>query len=220
MKIKEWIKQQALVKTLFWIIVTAIITLLCNKSCDRIMPNSPIVIKEVSDTVKVVHSYDFNSRNDSLTKEQLIRKLNNVKLAQSYEKIIINNNKKEVIYNPIMLDANFPNSKGYMSCDASAYFSLSVSSLQKEYIDFKMSFIDPAILNDIYCLSLKICRIENEKRISILDENYRVISTNHIRIVNNIPKGLFQIEVGFVFNKDINSKYPKFYNIAKMLKKE
>jgi hypothetical protein len=220
MKYKALLEKHNWIKTIFWIVVTAIITLLIDKSCDRIMPNTPVVVKEVSDTVKIIHSYDFNTDKDSLTKTQLMAKLENIKLAQTYESKIAKRIKEKSDFNSIMLNAKFPNAKGYTSCDASAYFSFQMSSLQNDYIDFIITFINSNILDDIYCLSLKIFKVENENRTYVLDENYIIKNDlNQIRITNSLPKGLYEISIGFTLKKDQNAEYPHFYHISKIEKK-
>jgi hypothetical protein len=93
MKLKKLYEKQPWLKTTFWIIVTALITIAIERSCNSIMPESPMIVKEVSDTVKIVHSYDFGNLNDSLIKKQLQSRLGNIKLAQQYEVEVIKQNK-------------------------------------------------------------------------------------------------------------------------------
>ena len=89
MKLKELPKKHPWVKTIFWIIVTAIISISIERSCSKIIPEEPMVVKEITDTVRIMHSYDFGDINDSLANIQLKRKLENIELAQRYEAEII-----------------------------------------------------------------------------------------------------------------------------------
>lgn len=204
------------IKMIFWIIVTAIITIAIERSCNKIMPEPPMIVKEVSDTVKIVHSYDFGSINDTLTKIQLQSRLENIKLAQQYELEILKQNKEQEVVNPLKLDATFPNSKGYSIKSAMAYFTLNMSSLDKPYIEFDISFFDESILKEIYCLSLKIFKIENGQSIYFLNELYSVTGIhNKIRIANTLPKGSYEICIGFILKKDINAAYPIIYQTSK-----
>ena len=82
MKTKEYIEKHKWIVTTFWIIVTAIISMGIERSCNRIIPEEPIVVKEITDTVRIMHSYDFGTINDSLANIQLQRKLENIELAQ------------------------------------------------------------------------------------------------------------------------------------------
>ena len=78
MKIKEYIKKTKWIDTIFWIIITAVITICIERSCDRIMPEAPTIVKEFTDTVKIVHCYDFGNLNNSLAYSNLQRKLENI----------------------------------------------------------------------------------------------------------------------------------------------
>lgn len=218
MKLKEFSKKHPSLKTICWIIVTALITIAIEKSCNSIMPEPPMIVKEVSDTVKIVHSYDFGSLNDSLIKMQLQSRLENIELAQQYEMEVIKQNKKSGIVNPIKHDVLFPNSKGYSIKNAMAYFSLNMSSLKKPYIEFDISFIEESIVNEIYCLTLKIFKIENNASSYFLEEFYAVQGINNkIRIVNTLPKGSYEFCVGFIFNKDRDAIYPNTYKVSKFV---
>ena len=64
MKIKEYIEKNKWIITIFWIIVTAIISIGIERSCNRIMPENPMVVKEITDTVWIMHNYDLGNIND------------------------------------------------------------------------------------------------------------------------------------------------------------
>ena len=151
-KISKWLIKNKWLVSMFWIIMGVLV----EKSCNKIIPDDPIVIKEISDTIKFVHTYDFGITNDSLINIQLQNRLKNIEMAAMYEKEFLKHNKNKMSINPIMIDASFPNAKGYSPRDGTPYFSLTLSSLQNEFIDFDISFINANILEHIYCLSLKI----------------------------------------------------------------
>lgn len=122
--------------------------------------------------------------------------------------------------NLIMTNPEFPNAKGYSMGNAMPYFSIKMSPLNKTFIDFEFEFINNEILAQIYTLALKINKIEGNKRIYVLDENYYVKQDiNIIRINNMLPKGKFEINVGFTFIKDKNDEYPTFYRVVKYVEK-
>lgn len=218
-KIKEYAVKNKWVDSLFWIIVAGMTTLIIERSCNRIIPDAPIVVKEVSDTLKVVHSYDFGSINDSLINVQLKNKLQNIELAQQYEAEIVQKGKSVRSVNSIMLDVSFPNSKGYVQRSALSFFTLEISSVNEKVIDFEISFFDNAILNEIYCLTLKIFKLENNTHIIYDELFYNVNDTfNLIRIANSLPEGTFEFCVGIVFKKDRMKEYPNTYQIKKVFK--
>ncbi len=220
MKIKEYIKKTKWIDTIFWIIITAVITICIERSCDRIMPEAPTIVKEFTDTVKIVHCYDFGNLNDSLAYSNLQRKLENIELAQRYEAEIIKKNNSIKKTNSIMLDASFPNMKGYTIHNAMSYFSLEMSSLNEKLIEFELSFFDKSILDDIYCLTLKIFTIDNNQRIYYEEQYYNVNNSNNIiRIANSLPKGKFEFSVGFILKRDRLSEYPNTYQVSKIASK-
>lgn len=220
MKIKDLVSKNKGLKTYYWIIITAIVTWFVEKSCNRIIPDNPVIVKEVSDTIKLIHSYDWGVLNDSVVHAQLQNRLDNIELMEKYENKVINKIKEEKVFNSIKMDASFPKAKGYSPQNAAAYFSLNISSLQSDFIEFELSFINRKVLKYIYCLSLKIFKIENDKEYYILNENYDVNSEkNLIRIVNTLPKGTYKFCVGFIFEKDKNDVYPNVYQLSKTLNK-
>lgn len=223
MKTKEYINKNKWLVTLFWIVVTAIVTLSIEKMCDKIMPDKPMIIKEISDSVQIIHTYNFYENNDSSINTQLHLKLENIKLAQMYESEVKSRIKDKVKtrFNTAMLDAKFPKAKGYRIGSAMAYFTASIPSLQNQLLDFEISFFNENIIKDIYCLSLKIDSIHQNKRFVFFDENYYANNnTNIIRIANTLPNGVYEISVGVFFKKDQNLEYPCFYRISKIVNKQ
>lgn len=218
-KIKEYAVKNKWVGSLFWIVVAGMTTLIIERSCNRIIPDVPIVVKEVSDTLKVVHSYDFGNINDSLINIQLKNRLQNIELAQQYEAEIVQKGKSVKNANSIMLDASFPNRKGYTQCSAVSFFTLEMSPTNEKLIEFEISFFDNSMINDIYCLTLTIFKLENNKTIYYEEQYYNVNETfNLIRIANFLPEGTFEFCVGFVFKKDRMEEYPNTYQIKKVFK--
>lgn len=221
MNCKDLLNKNQWIKTILWIVITAIITFVIERSCSEIMPENPIVVKEISDTVKFVHSYDFGNLNDSLTNVYLRKKLENIELAQKYEAEIIKKGKTKRTSNPIMLDASFPNKKGYYPRGAMSYFSFQMSSLSEKFIEFEVSFFDSSILSEIYCLTLKVYKIENNQRFYFEEQYYNVSNTyNLIRIANSLPKGTFEFNVGFILKKDRTAEYPNTYQISRIVSKD
>ncbi len=221
MNCKDFFYNNQWIKTIFWIIITAIITLGVERSCSRIMPEDPIVVKEVSDTIKFVHSYDFGNINDSLTNGYLRQRLENIELTQKYEEEIIKKGKIIRASNSIMFDVSFPNKKGYILHGAMSYFSFQMSSLSERFIEFEVSFFDNLILSEIYCLILKVYKIENNQRYYFEEQYYNVSNTyNLIRIANYLPRGSFEFSVGFILKKDRMAEYPNVYQTNRIVSKD
>ena len=195
-------------------IVLVIISILLTKACDRIMPDQPIVVEKNPDTIQVVHVHDplldsitvlYNESESPI--ERRLRnhvgdKNNNSQDSQSYDSKV----------NKVFPSAEFPKAKGYSIESAAPYFTLDISPHGHSFVDFTLNFFNEDILAEIYCLSLKICKIQNGKRVLVLDANYeKRTGKNVIRLKDIFGNDNYEIEVGFFFSKDRNSQYPDFY---------
>lgn len=192
-------------------IIIVFISVLLTKACDRIMPNQPIMIESIPDTIQVVHVQ--NSFLDSLlginneTENPVEIRLRNL-IGNRKNK----NQLHDIKVNKVFLSADFPKAMGYSTKSAAPYFSLDMSPIGNSYVDFTLNFFDEEILTEIYCLSLKVCKIQNGKRVLVLDANFEKKSRNNvIRVKDIFGKDNYEIEVGFFFSKDKNSQYPDFY---------
>tara|TARA_R110002033_G_C3863543_1_gene236656 strand:+ start:854 stop:1570 length:717 start_codon:yes stop_codon:yes gene_type:complete len=203
------------------VIVTLLITTIWNKA----IPETPVIVKEVNDSIKIVHEYKIPEIDDSL-ELTLERKLKNLELLNNYDKEIdkrIKNieNKSKNATIPNLISINNLNKyeyKGYSQGKSNSYFTLDCPNIDdSKFIDFKPNFFNPEILKDIAFFRLNIHEIENAKgeksRYSILTQFYNPKSTNNnfIRIENNLAKGKYEFFVGFTLKKDLNEKYPTFY---------
>ena len=216
--IKEYIKNNYGKAIIF--IVGAIVTLLLTKACDKIVPSQPVVVEKIPDTIQVVYVYD--SLFDSATRTYL---------QQSQEPIKTNLNNQSrrgsssiqssyaTNVNSLFPTAKFPNAKGYITNSAVPYFSLEMSPLDNSYVDFSFNLFNEKILDEIYCISLKIFSIQSGGgRVYILDENYeKQKGRNIIRLKNIFTSGKYEVEVGFFLKKDINAQYPAFYRETKYI---
>ena len=192
-------------------VVTAVISVLLTKACDRIIPDQPIVIEKIPDSIKVIHVHDplqdslsvVYNKSESPVENRLRNQIGNRK----------NDSRSHILkFNKVFPSADFPKAKGYSIKSAAPYFSLDVSPLSYSYVDFSVNFFDEEILAEIYCLSLKVCKVINGKSILILDEYFeKRTGKNVIRLKNIFGNEKYEIEVGFFFSKDKNSQYPSFY---------
>ena len=218
MKFKEYINKHTWIITLFWIVVTALITIAIERSCNKIIPDEPIVIKEITDTIIMMHSYDLGKINDSIANIQLKKRLENIELAQRYEAEIIKHDKSIKEPNSILLRPSFPNMKGYSPDSATPYFTFEMSPLTNGFIDFEITFLDRHLIKTIYCLTLKVFKIEGNKHVYQIDQYYHINGTdNLIRIANSLPKGKYEFCIGFMFEQDIHDEFPKIYQVHKVV---
>ena len=214
----DYIKRNYVHSIIF--IIGVVVTLLITKACDRIIPDSPVVVEKIPDTINVVHVYDPLSDTVWTT---------NKDTEDIIETTIVKRSKKNTDdnffargdVNMVMKTAFFPNAKGYTIKSAASYFSLGMSNLDQPYVDFVFHFFNEEIVADIYCLSIKIFKNQNGEKIYILDENYeKRTGQNIIRLNNIFTSGNYEIEIGFIFTKDKDTKYPNFYREVKYINRQ
>ncbi len=193
-----------------------------NKIFDKVAPNNPVIVKEYTDTIKLVHDYRIpNELNNDSARLELEKRLKNLELLNDYEKQIKEKmtsieGKVSIIPN-LILTNNYINikSKGYTYGSSSAYFTSNIPDLSKEFIDLKIKFINPSITKEIACLRVNIYKYKSlcsdEAQIYIFDELYEVKSNdNLIRISNDLAKGKYEILCGFILKSELEKKYPSF----------
>jgi hypothetical protein len=202
------------------VIVTLVITMVWNK----VFPTDPIIIKEVTDSVKVIHNFEIPSASDSLT-DQLEKSLKNLKTLNEYEAEIDKRVKRiqekgtDFIYpNLILLDSTRKyEMKGFVQEEASAFFTLDCpKDVDSKTLDFRIDFFNPKTIEEIAFLRLNIYRFakiaDANSQYYYLNEIYEVRPNNNlIRIENNLGKGKFEVFIGFTFKRDLKAKYPGFY---------
>jgi len=199
-----------------------IVTIIITKTFDKAIPNEPILVKEYTDTIKIVHEYKIPKElNDDSTRIELVKKINNLELLNDYDRIIkekINFSKKSdgIIPNLILTgNENRIKSKGYIYGSSSAYFTSNCPDLKKDFLDIKLDFFNPKIIEKIAFLRVNIYRFEKrnstEVRAFVLEELYEVKQENNlIRISNDFSNGKYEIMYGFIFKKELETKYPSF----------
>lgn len=219
-KLSEQTKNMLRNASLF--VLGVIVTIIITKSSDKIIPNDPVIVKEYTDTIKIVHNYDIPSDlNDDSTRLELERKLKNLELLNNYDKQIIERialTKKNdgVVPNLILTrETERIKSRGYAYGSSSAYFTSDCPSLNNEHLDVKINFINPSIVKDIAYLRVNIYKFDNsnstEARTYVLEELFEVKpEDNIIRISNDFSKGKYEILYGFVFKDELTKTYPSF----------
>ena len=217
LRIREYVNKNY-AKAIFFVI-GIFITVLITKTCDRIIPNPPVIVEKIPDSINVVHVYEplsdsvwttINRNNTENTVNAVVAK----QTISNTNQNILNNG----IVNKVMKSASFPKAKGYTAKSATPYFSIEMTDLNKSFVDFTFNFFNEDILSDIYCLSIKVFRNKGKEKVYILDENYEKNNKgNTIRLNNIFTSGSFEIEIGFVFISDVNNEYPNFYREVKFI---
>jgi hypothetical protein len=206
-------------------LVGAIATLILAKACNVIWPDTPVVVKEHTDTVKVIHSMDpLQVDSDSIIRKQLEQQLMNIELLNKYEEKVIGRREaamanacKIIVNNP------YPNSRGYSMKSASSFCFIEMLP-NGPFIDINYSFFREDYVDLINTLCVKISKKDNVdgKDWIISDMNYEPQKGKNsllVRIVNDLPSGDYLIEAGFVLKDDRSEKYPSFYRQSFPLKK-
>lgn len=194
-------------------IASAVIMAIVGKACNRIMPDKPIVVEKNTELIQVVHTFSpvpdstwerFMRQSEELVNAQIIpQEVSRIKPEQLDQANV----------NKVLASVDFPNAKGYADKSAATYFALEMSPIDGAYVDFAVNFFNQQILDDIYCLSIKVCKILDGKRYLVLDCNYeKHVGRNIIRVRNIFTsKDHFEIAVGFFLKKDTKAQYPDFY---------
>lgn len=216
--ISEGVKNKIKNASIF--VLGVIVTIIITKLSDTLIPNEPILVRQYTDTIKIVHDYKIpeNLNNDSANLE-LERKLKNIELLNKYDnqievKLKSIQNKNEILPNLILThNTGKVGKKGYTQGNSSSYFSSDCPNLNSKYLDIVIDFLNPLLTKDIACLRVNIYQ-ENSTgvRTYILEEFYEVRDkSNLIRIDNDFEKGKYEIVYGFMFKNDFEKEFPSFY---------
>jgi hypothetical protein len=204
-------------------VLGVIVTIIITKASDKVVPNEPVIVKQIADTVRIVHDYNIpeNLNNDTI-RQEIENKVKNLELLNNYDKQI--NERLSSIQKSDRISPNLIVTpklkdfarKGYMYGSSSSYFLSDCPDLTKKFIDLKIDFLNPAITKDIACLRVNIYRFDsgskNEAREFVLEDLYEVKNDgNIIRISNDFASGKYEIIYGFMFKSDSQQQFPTFY---------
>lgn len=203
-------------------ILGVIVTISITKFSDKIYPNDPVIIKQVTDTIKIVHDYNIPDKIDNDTiKRELEKKLKNLELLNNYDKQIkvrISQIESQNDISPNLIvspNVNRSSQQGFTYESSSPYFTSDCPKLNSVYIDLKLNFFQPEILKEIAFLRVNIYKFDKqtykEARSFILEDYYEPKKNNFIRINNDLEIGKYEIIYGFMFKKALKTKYPGFY---------
>ena len=211
------------IRTGFFFILGVIVTIIITKTSDKLVPSDPIIVKEFTDTIKIVHDYQIpKNLSDDSTRNELERKVKNLELLNNYDKqikerISLTKKSRDILPNLILTKKTTKIAqKGYVYGSSSSYFSSDCPTLNKDFIDIHFDFFNPKILNEIAYLRVNVYGFDKhnskEAKTFILEEFYEVKpKDNFIRISNDLGKGKYEILYGFILKEDIPKEYPTFH---------
>lgn len=207
-----------------WLLSTVVVLLL-TKACDRIWPDPPVVVKEHTDTVTVIHAMSpIPADSDSILKKRIEQQLMNIELLNKYEKLIkrrIEDNAVEAC--KIIIGNPYPNSSGYSMKDASSFCLIELKH-NGPVIDVIYSFIRQDYVELINTLGVKISHKNGKdgKDWVDYDQNFAPQTDKKdmlVRIIDDLPPGEYTIEAGFILKEDKDKKYPSFNSQRFLVKK-
>ncbi len=203
----------------------ALVTLFLTKACNAIWPDTPVVVKEHTDTVKVVHSMNpLQVDSDSIIRKQIEHQLMNIELLNKYEEQIAGKREtakanicKIIVGNP------YSNSRGYSIQTASSYCFIEMNT-NGPFIDIAYDFLREDYIDLVNTLCVKISLKDNNdgRDFIVSDMNYEPHKGNNgllVRIVNEFPPGQYTVEAGFILKENRMDKYPAFYRQTFTFKK-
>lgn len=201
MKISNQLKTN--IRNAIFFVVGAIVTIILTKASDKVVPSDPVIVKQFTDTVKIVHEYNLPEKlgNDTVRKE-LENKIRNIELLNSYDKEIkariLQIQKSDGLTPNLIVTQNVNGifNKGYTYASSSSYFTSDCPELNSKYVDIEINFLNLSITKEIAYLRVEIDKFDdpmkNEARNLILDDFYEVKEANNfIRINNDFPKGKY-----------------------------
>lgn len=203
-------------------VLGVLVTIFFTKLSDKIYPNDPVIIKQVTDTITIVHKYNVPNEieNDTL-KLQLENKIKNIELLNNYDqeiekRILQIESKSSSVPNLIITkDMSSIINKGYTYGSSSSFFSSLCPSLNSKFIDINFVFFNPLIIKEIAFVKVNIYKFEEindkEARNFVLEEFYEPKINNFIRINNDLEKGKYEIIYGFMLKSNLNKEFPVFY---------
>lgn len=209
---------------IIWLLGT-IIVLLLTKTCDSIWPSSPVIVKDYSDTVRIVHTVaPLPEENDSVITRMIEQQLKNIELLNRYEEIVTNKREAIAIEPCKMINGNpYPSSSGYSIKSSSSYCLLQIAN-NAPFIDIDYAFIRTDYSSLISTLRVVITERDekNDRIICVFDQYFEPQIKKQemlVRIVDDLPPGKYTIEAGFYLKNDVNEKYPSFYRHSFSYKK-
>ena len=196
-------------------LIGVLLGLLLGKACDLIWPDKPVVVKEVADTVKVVHTITpLPSETDSILIERIQKQLLNLELFGKYETEVQSIKDTYSISPCKLINKNpYPNSQGYIQKSLSSFCFVRLEN-NSPFLDISYQFIRNDYVERVNTLCIKVVRVQDEGDVIVLDQYFepQKDEKQFVRIVNEFAPGDYSIEAGFFLNEDKNARFPAFYS--------
>ena len=183
--------------------------MLLTKTCDSIWPSSPVIVKDYSDTVRIVHTVaPLPEENDSVITRMIEQQLKNIELLNRYEDIVTNKREAIAIEPCKMINGNpYPSSSGYSIKSSSSYCLLQFAN-NAPFIDIDYAFIRTDYSSLISTLRVVITERDekNDRIICVFDQYFEPQIKKQemlVRIVDDLPPGKYTIEAGFYLKNDV-----------------
>lgn len=204
-------------KRAIFFVLGVIVTLTITKGWNIFFPEDPVVVKEITDSIAVVHSYKFE--NEDSIEIDLQRKLDNLKLLNDYEEEIdrrvkrIEEKSNNLASPNLLLINRVCKNEGWIPKKSSSFFDMACPKPTVTHFQFNPIFLNDNIIKEIKYFRLLIYRLNSENsRYIYYDEQYEVKDKrNLIQLVNDLEKGDYEVNFGFVLKRDCEKKYPEFY---------
>ena len=200
------------------VLIGALAGVLLSKACDLVWPNSPVLVKELTDTVTIVHTVTpLPAETDSLLTIQLKQQLLNIELLDRYDSYL--SHKKDVCsLTPcrIITGFPFPRGRGYEVKELSSMCTISL--VQNDgYMDITYSFFREDYRDIIYALEIIIYKKgETGKTGStiVFSQYYEPNKTKQeslVRIAGVFNSDDYVLDAGFYLVEDKEKEYPTYY---------
>jgi hypothetical protein len=233
-------KRQLINATFF--VIGVITTILLTKFGDKIFPNEPTVVKELTDTIKIVHEYRLPEKKEVIESKELtnnkrqhaerlkddIKYLNDIKREQELVDSTIRSLQNEISeqnalifkenYNQIIANDKLK-TRGYTYRGQSSNFEFTCpQDKTSDYINLKLIFRDKELVGKISCLLVTVYGLEKSDKTKslsyIFEQAYEAKQgLNIIRLKNYLKKSNVRLSVGYILKSEIDKKYPNFEKI-------
>lgn len=203
-------------------VLGVLITIVITKLADAVAPNEPILVKEYIDTITIVHDFRIPKvpADDDSQRTELEMRIRNLELLNDYDTKIkerIRSIKQTTTGVPNLVTTSIDDSKyaGFIQETSSTHFDADCPTLGSNYVDIRLQFINDEFVSQVAYLRVDIYKRTSppaESLLFVLNDYYEVkTSENLIRLTNDLPKGNYQIWVGFVLKIDLDKEYPRFF---------
>lgn len=222
-----------------WFIIGIIVTILLTWIINKYLPDNsePIIFKEVTDSIIVIHTIDLPSpefKDDSLV-NRLAEKVEKLELLKNYQDNIeeslkkINESENKINelesiekYNGFIINIKdvFPNMKGYSHSGETSFITKNCPEIQinDDFVEIQFRYIDESIADKVGAICVSVLKINpptEEYSLVYVAQHYfkSKHGLNKIRITNEMTKGNYRLTYGILLLSDKEKESPTFHKI-------